>query len=98
MESPAAMSLLHHIQQLVTVRSLASLTDRDLLWRFADERDDASFSAIVGRHGLMVWQVCQRVLHNESEAEDVFQATFLVLARKAASSRWHESVANWLYQ
>ncbi len=98
MTSSPAASLLRQIQRLVTARTLAHLSDQELLRRFTEERDDASFSTIVSRHGLMVWQVCQRVLHNGHEAEDAFQATFLVLAQKAGSSHWHESVGNWLYQ
>src|SRR5439155_22493762 len=68
------------------------------LRRFAALRDEQAFAALVRRHGPMVLNVGQRVLHNGHDAEDVFQATFLVLTRKAGSLRWHESVGNWLYQ
>src|SRR5439155_15875563 len=59
--------------------------------------DENAFAALVRRHGALVLSVGQRILQQNQDAEDVFQATFLVLARKAASVRWRESVANWLY-
>jgi RNA polymerase sigma factor (sigma-70 family) len=71
--------------------------DSQLLARFAYGRDDAAFSALVARHGPMVLGVCRRLLRREQDAEDAFQATFLVLARKAGSLGRPEAVANWLY-
>jgi RNA polymerase sigma factor (sigma-70 family) len=93
-----AAVLLQYVRRLATDQSLAHLPDRDLLRRFAVGRDEQAFAALVRRHGAMVLNVGQRVLHNGHDAEDVFQATFLVLTRKAGSLRWHESVGNWLYQ
>lgn len=72
-------------------------SDADLLLRFAAERDEAAFEAIVRRHGPMVQGVCRRILGEAHAAEDAFQAVFLVLVRKSASIRRPELVANWLY-
>ncbi len=74
-----------------------ALTDRELLSAFADTRDDRAFHRLVDRHGQMVLGVCKRVTGDHHAAEDAFQATFLVLARKAADGDWQESVANWLH-
>ncbi len=75
----------------------SGLTDGQLLGRFIATRDETSFVALVRRHGPMVLGVCRRVLHNSHDAEDAFQATFLVLARRAASVVKRESVGSWLY-
>ena len=75
----------------------ASLTDGQLLESYVRSREDAAFAALVRRHGPMVWGVCRRVLAGHHDAEDAFQATFLVLVRKAASVVPRERVANWLY-
>src|SRR5579885_3017820 len=71
--------------------------DRQLLDDFAACRDEAAFAALVSRHGAMVLRVCRRVLRHEEDAEDAFQATFLVLARNAKSIRRREALASWLY-
>lgn len=73
------------------------MTDRDLLQRFARTRDEQAFAALVHRHGPLVLGVCRRVLRQEQDAEDVFQATFLVLARKAGSIGQPDRLGNWLY-
>jgi RNA polymerase sigma factor (sigma-70 family) len=71
--------------------------DRQLLERFLRRRDGAAFEALVRRHGPMVLGVCRRLLRDPHDAEDAFQATFLVLLRKAPSLRRRELLANWLY-
>src|SRR5262245_41144697 len=75
----------------------AGLSDAQLLEGYVSRRDGAAVAALVRRHGPMVWGVCRRVLRDHHDAEDAFQATFLVLIRKAASVWPRELVANWLY-
>ena len=75
----------------------AGLTDGQLLGRYVSRRDDPTFEALVRRHGPMVLAVCRRVLRHAQDAEDAFQATFLILARKAASVSKRESVGAWLH-
>ena len=81
------------------IQNQASLpaTDVQLLARFVANRDEAAFASLVRQHGPMVLGVCRRVLHDLYDAEDAFQATFLVLALKANSLRKPELLANWLY-
>jgi RNA polymerase sigma factor (sigma-70 family) len=74
------------------------LTDRQLLARFAGGQDEAAFASLVKRHDSMVWSACRRVLGDGPDAEDAFQAAFLVLAQKAGSMSWQESVGSWLYE
>jgi RNA polymerase sigma factor (sigma-70 family) len=90
-------TLLRHIEQLASVGGVQHWTDRQLLDNFAARRDEAAFAALVSRHGPMVLRVCRRVLHHEQDAEDAFQATFLVLARNTASIRKRDTLANWLH-
>jgi RNA polymerase sigma factor (sigma-70 family) len=89
--------LIHHLRRMVSPRDGAGLTDGQLLEDYISRRDEAALAALVRRHGAMVWGVCQRVLRNYHDAEDAFQATFLVLVRKAASIASAELVANWLF-
>ncbi len=85
------------IEQLFTVGSVAGLSERQLVDRFVRQRDEAAFEAIVTRHGPMVLGVCRQVLNNSRDVEDAFQATFLVLVRKAGTLRDRDLLANWLY-
>src|SRR5438128_971376 len=75
----------------------ANLGDGTLLDCFIEHRDEAAFAALVRRHGPMVLGVCRRILGHCQDAEDAFQATFLVLVRKAASVSPRDRVGNWLY-
>src|SRR5579883_1950949 len=72
-------------------------TDHELLQRFVTHREESAFTALVERHAAMVLGLCRSILRNHHDAEDIFQATFLVLARKAGSIRKGESVGSWLY-
>jgi RNA polymerase sigma factor (sigma-70 family) len=96
-----ARGYLHHL--ISSLRRVAShgegsaLSDVQLLERFAATGDEAAFELLAWRHGPMVLGVCRRVLGDVHEVEDAFQATFLVLARKAASAARHRSAGGWLY-
>src|SRR5262249_37660978 len=91
-------AVLGRLHRLIGPRAASPDSDRHLLERFAASRDEAAFTELVRRHGPMVLGVCRRVLRHAQDAEDAFQATFLVLATKAGSPRWEESVARWLYE
>jgi RNA polymerase sigma factor (sigma-70 family) len=73
-----------------------SLSDATLLEQFVSGREEAAFATLVRRHGPRVERICRRILQNEHDVEDVFQATFLVLSRKAAGIPWRDSVSPWL--
>ena len=75
----------------------ASLADKQLLKRFFRHREDAAFQALVARHGPLVYRVCRRVLSDANDADDAFQATFMVLVRKGASLKQPERLSSWLY-
>ena len=76
---------------------LSSQTDEQLLARFFQKKDDAAFEAIVKRHGPVVYGVCRRILSDANDADDAFQATFLVLVRKGASLRQPGRLSSWLF-
>src|SRR5262245_16335940 len=89
--------VLQHFRRAVLLCDGAGLTDGQLLDDFLSGRDEVTLAALVRRHGPMVWGVCRRVLRNHHDAEDAFQATFLVLVRRAAAIASPELLANWLY-
>jgi cytochrome c peroxidase len=85
------------IRRLVEDEGVRQLSDQHVLRQFTDQLDQAAFGTLLRRHGPMVLDVCRGVLGNEADAEDAFQATFLILSRKAASIRKTESVGSWLH-
>ena len=94
------MKLLKQIETLFHTGTSGGLTDGQLLERFLERRDEvaeAAFAALVDRHGAMVLRVCRQILAREEDAEDAAQATFLVLARRAASISRRESLGCWLH-
>jgi RNA polymerase sigma factor (sigma-70 family) len=90
-------NVIRHFRRAALLQDGAGLTDGELLDQYLRRRDEDAFEALVRRHGPMVLGVCRRVLGNEADAEDAFQATFLVLVRKAASIVPRSLVGNWLY-
>src|SRR6516225_4632334 len=94
----AVQSLLEIVRRLRwTLPGGDDLSDGQLLARFINQHDEAAFAALVKRHGPMVLGVCRRLLGNVHDADDAFQATFLILVHKAASLKSRELVGNWLY-
>jgi RNA polymerase sigma factor (sigma-70 family) len=91
-----ASKVVQHVRRAV-LGNRATLSDGQLLGCFIERRDESAFAALVKRHGQMVWGVCRRILHNHQDAEDAFQATFLVLVRKATSIVPRDMLGNWLY-
>src|SRR5260370_29778358 len=77
--------------------SAANVSDAELIGHFLENADEGAFEALVRRHGSMVMAVCLRILRHHHDAEDAFQATFLVLARKAKTVMPREMLSNWLY-
>ncbi len=97
MASEAAHLLTNYLHHLSSAARVENLPDRALIERFVSQRDEDAFAALVRRHGPMVLRVCQRVLHDSHATEDAFQATFLVLSRKAASLRCADTVGSFLH-
>jgi RNA polymerase sigma factor (sigma-70 family) len=97
MSSAQVSTILRFIRHLTVGWKDNEMPDHQLLERFTAVGDEDAFAALLQRHGAMVLRVCQSVLHNLHDAEDVFQAVFLVLARKAGSIHRREAVSSWLY-
>jgi RNA polymerase sigma factor (sigma-70 family) len=95
----AATRTLSESLQLIgrTLLDSTGISDAELVGRFVERREEAAFAALVRRHGTLVFGVCRRVLRHQQDAEDAFQATFLVLARNAAHVQRKGAVGNWLY-
>jgi RNA polymerase sigma factor (sigma-70 family) len=97
MAGKALNKLLHGLRELAGEHEEAALTDGALLAAYVASRDQSAFADIVRRHGPMVLGVCRRILRNDADSEDAFQATFLVLVRKAGAIRQRQLLGNWLY-
>jgi RNA polymerase sigma factor (sigma-70 family) len=89
--------VLRHVQRLFQGESVAGLSEGQLLERFASTRDEVAFGAILARHGPMVLGVCRGFLDDPRDVDDAFQATFLVLVKKAGALRESERLGQWLY-
>jgi RNA polymerase sigma factor (sigma-70 family) len=90
-------TVIRHLRRAALLQAAEDLTDSQLLEAFLSRREEAAFEVLLRRHGPMVLGVCRRILRNTHDAEDAFQATFMVLARKACSLRSRELLASWLY-
>ena len=88
---------LESLDRIFNLGTLTALSEGDLLERFVTQADETAFTALVSRHGPMVLGVCRRILRDEHDVEDAFQATFLVLVRRAGSIRDGERVSHWLH-
>jgi RND family efflux transporter MFP subunit len=90
--------IIRYLQQLTGSASGSSLGDAELLERYVRHGDEAAFELLLWRHGVLVLNVCRRVLNHEDDIEDAFQATFLTFVRKAPAIVQRGSVASWLYK
>src|SRR5262249_41262076 len=88
---------LHHVRHLIGNAPGMGMTDGQLLERFLADRDETAVEVLVRRYGPLVFGVCRRVLHDRHDAEDAFQATFLVLMRKAPALDRGKPLGSWLY-
>ena len=94
----ASGATLRHLRDLFSGGTAVGLTDGQLLARYVADRDGQAFAALVARHGPMVAATCRAVLRHEHDVEDAYQATFLVLARKASSVRAGDALGGWLHR
>lgn len=97
MESSSLKSVLTILRQTVSDPTAESRTDSQLLEQFLSQCDETAFDTLLSRHAGMVFGVCRRILSCPHDVEDAFQATFLVLAKKASSISQRELLSNWLY-
>src|SRR5579884_3667256 len=89
--------VMQHLRRAALLQDGAGLGDGQLLEDYLSHHDEAALAALVRRHGPMVWGVCRRLLDNHHDAEDAFQAMFLVLVRKGRTIVPNDMVGNWLY-
>src|SRR5262245_60596088 len=97
MANHASPGPLSSVRKLLEVQALRATDDRELLQRIAARNDQAAFRVLAERHGPMVLGVCQRALRCPHDAEDAFQATFLILWQRAASIRKSDGLGSWLH-
>ncbi len=97
MASEPNRSTLRQIDRLFQGGTVTGLDERQLLGRFVSDRDESGLEALVDRHGPMVLGVCRRLLNNPADVDDAFQATFLILVRKARSLRDFHRLGPWLH-
>src|SRR5439155_24189890 len=90
--------VIQYLRRIVASGDAATLSDGQLLERFVTQHDEAAFELLVWRHSKMVSGVCRRLLRDPHAADDAFQASFLVLARRASSINKRTSVGGWLYK
>ena len=97
MSKTSLSTFLHHLKRGMVAETLADASDPQLVEQFLADRDEAAFEALIRRHGPMIMSVCSRIVHNHADAEDAFQATFLVLAKNLRALRKQASFASWLH-
>jgi RNA polymerase sigma factor (sigma-70 family) len=97
LRGPFSGAFLHQLERLFHHGTAVGLTEGELLERFVRGHDEAAFEALVARHGPMVLGICRRFLGDPNDVDDAFQATFLVLVRKAGTLRRRDLLGNWLY-
>jgi RNA polymerase sigma factor (sigma-70 family) len=97
MASGTRDAVIHHLERLFTRGTVTGLSEGQLLDRFVTRQDESAFEALLERHGPMVLGVCRQLLRDPNDVDDAFQATFLVLVRKADTLRRRDLVGNWLY-
>src|ERR1700690_4316754 len=97
MTSEQTNGILREVRRAALLSDPCGLTDGQLLQRFLDRRDEAAFELLLRRHGPMILGVCRRMLRNAADADDAFQAVFVVLVRKAAAFRTRRTIGDWLY-
>src|SRR5438128_341771 len=98
MSTSSLSAFIRRLRSSMAAAQPGGLSDAQLLDRWLVQRDEAAFEVLLWRHGPMILGVCRRLLHNDADVEDAFQAAFLLLVRKAATIRQKTSIAAWMYQ
>ena len=90
--------VVRYLRRVAVAERGGTLSDAQLLKRYIESRDEAAFEVLVWRHGILVFGLCKKLLRNNQDAEDAFQAVFLILARKPPSRLANDSLGGWLHQ